>query len=533
MPKDSLKIIANAFVITCDPENRGGRYNLLVRDKHIIEISDSLDLFTSLHPYATVIDASGKLIIPGFVNSHIHSESILLRQRTEDLHYDLWKRDIRLNECSRMLLDPAAHDDILAVYLAAYFSHLKSGTTLVGEYGPAVKERSFIALLQAIDRSDVKSVVALQNWDQIRFVRDLATGRPRCMVSVGNEEDYTVYSFENVVKVAKELGVPLVAQIAEQRDAVEVVRRNFQKPLVAVLSNFQVLQPTTLLVHCNHLTEQEADTLATLSVTPVITARSAMWKQTGYSSLRHFASRSIRLCIGTDWGSVDMMKEMQFLYQLPLLISAVRKLSPLELIRMATINGACALGLASETGSIEAGKKADLTFFALEDIRLPVMSPHSTSEELAKHLVRHLSTENIADVMIDGEFYLRDGKIVTMVEEDIIEGFRKTWEKFFPMAPGVKPMKLPLERQPGEATDQGKGKIIPFVSVSRPPFPPPGGFEEGFTVIEKTPVAADDKNGTANLEAPAPPGAPSEEPGPKPELSKDVKRVFGEDEDFS
>ena len=312
-----------------------------------------------------------------------------------------------------------------------------------------------------------------------------------------------------------------------------MVRRNFQKPLVAVLSNFQVLQPTTLLVHCNHLTEQEADTLAALSVTPVITARSAMWKQTGYSSLRHFRSRGIRLCIGTDWGSVDMMKEMQFLYQLPLLISAVRNLSPLELIRMATINGACALGLASETGSIEAGKKADLTFFALEDIRLPVMSPHSTSEELAKHLVRHLSTENITDVMIDGEFYLRDGKIVTMVEEDIIEGFRKTWEKFFPMAPGVKPMKLPQERQPGEATDQGKAKIIPFVSISRPPFPPPGGFEEGFTVIEKTPVAADDKNGTANLEAPAPPGAPSEEPGPKPELSKDVKRVFGEDEDFS
>ena len=148
MAKDSLKIVANAFVIACDPENRGGRYNLLIRDGRIIEISDSLDLFTSLHPYAAVVDATGKLIIPGFVNAHVHSESILLRERTEELHFALWKRDIRLNDCIRMLQEADAHDDILSLYLTAYFSHLTSGTTLVGEFGPSLNERSFVAQLQ-------------------------------------------------------------------------------------------------------------------------------------------------------------------------------------------------------------------------------------------------------------------------------------------------------------------------------------------------------------------------------------------------
>jgi 5-methylthioadenosine/S-adenosylhomocysteine deaminase len=531
MPRDSLKIIANGFVLTCDPSNRGGRYNLLVRDDRIIEISDSLDLFTSLHPYAMVIDASGKLIIPGFVNAHVHSESILLRERTEALHFELWRPDIRFNECSQRLLDPASHDDILSIYLTAYFSHLKSGTTLVAEYGPPVNERSFIAQLQGVDRTDVKSVVTLQNWDQIRYIRDLAAGRPRSMVSVGAEEEYTVYSFDNAIKAAKELEVPLVAQIAEQRDSVEVVKRNFQKGVLSVLSSFQVLQPATLLVHCNHLTEQEVETIERIPATPVVCARSAMRKQTGYPSLRHFASRNIRLCIGTDWGNVDMMKELQFLDELPLLISGLRGFSSLELLRMATINGAFALGRAMETGSIEAGKKADLTFFALKDVRLPPMTPYATSHELANYLIRNLSTNDITDVMIDGEFYISKGGIVTMLEDDIVEGFQKTWEKFFLVAPAVKPMRPSVGHQAAEA--QSRTKIIPFVSTPRPAVPSPGEFEEGFKVTEKPPVAVNGPKKSINLEAPLSPNASTEKLNPKPELSKDVKRVFGDDEDFS
>ncbi len=532
MGKDSLKIIANGYVITCDPGNRGGRYNLLIRNDRIIEISDSLDLFTSLHPYATVIDASGKLIVPGFVNAHVHSESILLRDRTEDLHFGQWRRDIRLSDCMRMLLEPGAQDDVLSIYLAAYFGHLTSGTTLVGEFGPPFNERSFVAQLQGIDRSDVKVNVALQNWDQIRYIRDLAVGRPRCMVSVGNEEEYTVYSLENVVKAATELGVPMVAQLAEHRESMEAVKKNFQKNLLAVLANYQVLRPTTLLVHCNYLTEQEVEELGKLSATPVVCVRSTMWKQTGYPSLRHLAARDVRLCIGTDWGGVDMLAELRFLDQLPLLVSGVRRLSPLELLRMATINGAFALGFASETGSIEAGKRADLTFLNMEDIRLPVMSPYATSRELAAFLVRHLSSGHITDVMINGEFFVNRGKIVTMLEDDVIGGFRKTWEKFFPMAPPVKSMRIPGERQPAVAGDEGRTKIIPFVAVPRPAVPSPGGFEEGFVVADKASDVDEEVQKTINLEAPTPISEKRETLKPKPELSKEVKRVFGEDEDL-
>jgi 5-methylthioadenosine/S-adenosylhomocysteine deaminase len=529
MASDSLKIVANGYVITCDPGNRGGRYNLLIRDGRILEISDSLDLFTSLHPYATVFDATGKLIIPGFVNAHMHSESVLLRELTDDLHFGLWKRNIHLSDSIAMLNDEANHEDMLSVALAAYFGHLKAGTTLVGEYGPAVKEKGFVALLQAIERSDVKGVVALQNWDQVGYVRDLGPNRPRCMVSLGAEEEYTVYSFENAVRVAKELDIPIVAHVGEQRESVEAVKRNFQRDILSVLSGFTALSPATILVHCNHLSKQEIQMIERLSLAPVVCARSAMCKQTGYPSLRHLTGRNIRLCVGTDWGTVDVLQELKFLDQLPLLLPNIRRASPLELLRMATINGAHALGQASETGSIETGKRADLAFFQMGDVRLPVHSPHATAQELAGFLIRYLGSGDITDVMIDGEFYVTNSQIVTMLEEDIVEGFRKTREKFFPEARGRLPA---TEDLTGDRALQARPKVIPFITQQRPAPAVTEGFEEGFQNREKTPKPVQEEEGAANLEPPVSPNSKADVTNKKPELPKDVKRVFGEDEDF-
>jgi 5-methylthioadenosine/S-adenosylhomocysteine deaminase len=531
MMSDSLKIIANGYVVTCDPGNRGGRYNLLIRGGRIIEISDSLDLFTSLHPYATVIDATDKLILPGFVNAHVHSESILLRELTQDLHFSLWKKNIHLAASTALLNNPENHEDVLSVMLTAYFGHLKAGSTLVGEYGPDVKEPGFAALLQALERSDVKSVVALQNWDQISHVRDLGPNRPRCMVSLGSEEEFTVYSFESAVRVARELDVPIVAHVGEQRESVETVRRNFQKDILAVLSGFNALKPSTLLVHANHLHGRELQTIEQIPLTPVVCARSALYKQTGYPVLRRLMGRTFRLCVGTDWGRIDVLGELQFLDQLPRLVPGMQRLSPLELLRMGTINGAYALGQASDAGSIETGKRADLTFWNVKGLRLPPLSPYAAANELAAFLINYLNTEDITDVMIDGDFYVVNRQCVTMLEDDIIEGLRKTWEKFFPEPPGTRTGAVPSAWSTAESALQARPKVLPFVSPERPAPAIPTGYEEGFPIEGKPLPEGDEDKSTASIGSPEISNDRTEMPTNLPELPKDVKRVFGEDED--
>jgi 5-methylthioadenosine/S-adenosylhomocysteine deaminase len=525
---DSLKIIANAFVLTCDPENRGGRYHILIRDGRIAEISESLEFFASAYPYAMVIDAGNKLVTPGFVNAHFHSESVLLRECTDGVHFGLWRQDDRFRSCHRRLVEQADEDDILPLYLTSYFSHLKSGTTCIGEYGPPTSEKGLVLLTEAIERSGVKGLVALQNWDHIRKARQLKTKRPRFAINLGKEEDYTVYTFENLVRIARELKFPLLAHVAEQREDVESVRRNFQKSVIAVMQYYNALAPNTLLVHLNHITEQEVESVEKTGSTVVLCARSAAYKQTGFPSLRHLCSHNVRLAIGTDWALADMVGEMKFLHDLHLLVHGIRPFDPLELVRMATLNGAYALGLSEETGSIETGKRADLTFFSLAGLHLPAVKQDAVARELADYLVRHLTTKDVSDVMIDGEFCVSQGQTLAMSEEDIVERFRQTRERFYADHQGEK------RRSMADGTIQKgtivKPKILPLIPEARGSVNE--GFLEGFSSSTKAASTFDAVKRRINTQAPPLPSAKEDKPVSKPELSKDVKRVFGEDDEF-
>ncbi|MBM2845071.1 MAG: Amidohydro-rel protein [Bacteroidetes bacterium] len=528
---DSLKIIANAHVITCDPNNRAGRYNLLIRDNRIVEISDKLDLFTSLYPYATVIDASNKLIIPGFVNAHFHSESVLLRARTDDLHCSLWKTDLRTQECIKALIDSLNHDDVRNVYLMSYFSHLKSGTTCVGEFGLPFGDVNFNQMLLAMERTEVKNVVALQNWDQIVRAREVRAGRHRFLVNIGKAEEFTVYGFENLTRAAKELAVPLIAHTGEQRREVEFIRGTFHRTILSVLQDYNVVSPETVFVHLNHLSAQETEALSESDASAVLCARSAAFKRTGYPSLRHLANQRIRFAVGTDWGNVDILEELKFLHQLHFLISGIPPFTPPQLVRMGTINGAHALGLSHETGSIEVGKKADLTFYSLNDMRLPVIPEFADTESLSSLLINHITSRDVSEVMIDGEFYLTNGEVMTMAEEEIVQGFRSTYSKFY----GDDANKIiPSRTSELAGADQRPApKILPFTHAGRASQPPEEGFESGFHVTEEPAPLFEVKSRIMSTQSSPKEEPPKEDtPLPKREQSKETWLTFGEDEEF-
>ena len=512
---DSPTISANGFVLTCDPLNRAGRLSLLLRNGRIQEIARNADAFLMLHPDATVIDASQKLIIPGLVNAHVHAESMLLRERTHGRHAAVWKRDARLQEAGARLTSPEGLDDLRMLYLSAFFSHLKCGTTLVGEFPPAVDEQGLVQILQAIDRSDVRAVVALQNWDQIQQARDLGSSRPHFMISLGREEDYTVYSFEHLLRAAGELGVPILAHAAEQREDMDVVKKNFQKGLMAVLRDFGALRQNTLLVHFNHIPDEDGAFIDEAGAPVAVCPRSAMLKQTGYPALRFLLAGRRRPCLGTDWGDVDMVAEMQFLHQLPLLIPGFPRVPPVEIVKMGTLHGAAALGLASETGSIEVGKRADLTFFTLHTLRAPLPRDIAGAQELADLLLDSLSSRDVSDVMIAGDFYLSRGQILTMSEEDVAAGFRAMRERWFP---GAVPSLSPEELQ--------RTKMVPLMTDAAGGSGP--GFEQGLSPTGPAVVPP-----LAPVVPPPAPSPPAREvrSAALPELSKNVRRVFGDDEE--
>jgi len=81
--------------------------------------------------------------------------------------------------------------------------------------------------------------------------------------------------------------VPLLAHVGEQRGDVELIKKTFQKNILAVLQDFTAFRPDTVFVHLNHLSSQETQSLAEVEASVVICARSAAFKRTGYPALRH------------------------------------------------------------------------------------------------------------------------------------------------------------------------------------------------------------------------------------------------------
>jgi len=510
-------------VLTCDSENRGGRYHLLVRNGCIAEISNDLQSLVRGHPSADIIDATGKLVIPGFVNSHFHGESYLLREVTAGRHFACWPSLRDYTSLRAALLDPAHLDVLGIVYKTAYCAHLKSGTTTVGEFPPPSDGRGLQVILEAIRSTGVSSVVVLQTWDQIEEVRTMSKNRPMFMISLGKEEDFTVYSFESACRTARELKAPLVAHAAEKRSDAETVRGSFHKDVVCLLRDYGALREETLLVHLNHASARDLAAVEEAGGTIVVCARSALEKQTGYPSLRHMDGKRMQLCVGTDWGNTDVLADLQFLRQLPLYFRGMPAFSPLELLRMGTIQGAKALGCSADRGSIEPGKRADLVMYFLDDLRVRSLGAAPGAAELADLFMTSLSSRDVADVMIAGKVLLAHGFLSMAAEQDLLREFRDMRQRLMVQPVPGRP-ESESRRERGGAVRQAS---IPLEIADMPADAEEGGFESGLppppeeAASPVPPVAANDMS--RKME---------ERPVVKPELPKDIRRVFGEEDDL-
>jgi 5-methylthioadenosine/S-adenosylhomocysteine deaminase len=514
-----VRIISNAIVLTCDRFNTCGRYHIAVRDGRIAGLGKRLDDLTALFPDATFIPADGKIIIPGLINAHLHGESLLHEVHTQGLHLQTWVNDPILLEAQRRLLEPAARDDLRVLYRFVSMALVHNGITTVGEFTPPVDEEGFGILLQSMTAAGVKVVPALRNWDSIAAFRAMSGSRPRAFVSIGKESQYNVYSFRSLTEVADEEQLPLLAHVAETREDVEIVRKNFRKAPLTVLKEYGALRHDTLMLHGNYVSDQEGEVLRDTPAPFVLCPRSTAYKQTGYPSLRNLLGRDLCVALGTDWGSCDMLSALGFLADLPLMVSGVTLPAPARLFHMATANAAAALGVAGEVGSIEAGKKADLTFLSPRDSGILLSGREQDPDHIAGLIMHHHNTMAITDVMIDGEFFLEDSSLRTIEEEEAMRDMAGLVERYYP-----------VERRPETRSEAASARVLSLIGLNDEESPTEG-FEEGFSVIGPAHASQQPVQPGKDVSPPEKEEEPRKKIIRQPELSRNVRRVFGDDDE--
>lgn len=419
-------LIKNGYIITMDPERRElEECDVAIKDGRIAEVGENLDKSAD-----KVIDAKRKVVLPGLVNAHTHLAMTLLRGFADDLPLNQW-----LEDKIWPLESNLTEKHVYRGGLLGCLEMIKSGTTCFADQyfymdkvGEAVEESGLRAVLSygIIEKGDPekrkteveKGTELVKNWQ--------GAADNRITTMYGPHAPYTCSPecLDEVRDLAEKYGVGIHIHLSETEKEVEDIEKQYGKRPVEHLDELGLLKPNTLAAHCVWLTDKEIELIKERGVKPVHNPVSNMKLGSGISPVSTMLSSKIPVALGTDGAasnnSLDMLEEVKF----AALLQKIGERDPTALpaqsaLEMATINGAKALELDGEIGSIEVGKKADLIMIDLD-------KPHFTPlHDVVSHLVYSSSGIDVDTVIVDGKILMENRKVQTLKEKEVLEDAQK------------------------------------------------------------------------------------------------------------
>jgi 5-methylthioadenosine/S-adenosylhomocysteine deaminase len=422
---------------------------ILFRNAAILTMNDTLDVVEGsvavehgrivsvgaepAHAFDRVIDAHGAYLLPGFIQTHVHLCQTLFRSYADDMPLLDWLR-------RRVWPMEAAHtpSTLRAATRLAAAELLLSGTTtaltmetvhdtdVVFETLAAVGLRATVgkcmmdfaddvpARLKERTRDSIDESLALrQRWDGAANGRLRAAFAPRFAVSCSRD------LLEGVAALSRDHQVLVHTHASESRDEVDIVRR-----LSGGLSNLEYLAATGLAsdrlcaAHCVWVTDDEQSLLAERRVKVLHCPGSNLKLGSGIAPVVEMRRQGISVSLGADGAAcnnrLDMFDEMRLAAVLQAVRGGPGRLTARDALWMATREGARALGLETEVGSIEPGKRADLILVRRDGAHLaPDADPWST-------LVYAARGTDVLVTMVDGDILVEDGRLIRLDRAEIV-----------------------------------------------------------------------------------------------------------------
>ena len=421
-------LLKNAYIVTMDPNKGVYTHGSLVVNGDRIE-----GVYSGMAPiaeYDEVIDCDGKIVMPGFVNTHVHTSQQLGRGLGDDvnlltwLHERIWPYESSMTE-----------EDSYISTLLCCVEQIKAGCTMFAEPGG-----QFVSgMARAVTEAGVRAKLANSimdcgeglpaNWvhstdeeiartvEDIRNFHNTANGRVQVWFGLrtifNNSDELILRSKEE----ADKYGVGVHMHVAEVRDEVEYLKEKIGVQTVTHLNDLGVLDKNFLAVHTVWLTNDEVEMFRDHQVKVSHNPAAAM-RVLGFAKVPRMLREGICVTIGTDGAPsnnrMDIVDEMW----LTSLIHKGWRLEPdvvkaQEVLAMVTLKGAEALMEEKNCGSLTEGKKADLI----------VINPRSAGmlplHDTVANLVTSMHSDNVESTMCDGRWLMRERKLLTLDEQAI------------------------------------------------------------------------------------------------------------------
>jgi len=374
------------------------------------------------------IDAKGGIIMPGLVNTHTHLPMTLFRGLADDLPLSVWLSEhifpaegkhihpesVRLGTllaCAEMILSGTTaccdgyffEDEVAStVYMSGMRAVLGQG--VIDFPAPGVPNPS----------DNIKHAVAFtEKWQGVS---------PLITPSIFCHSPYTcsAETLKRAKDAAASKGLTFQIHIAETKAELDQMQSDQKTTPVQFLDRIGILDENTLLVHCIWINDDDIETIAKRRTKVSHNPESNMKLSSGVAPVPQLLKADISVGLGTDGcasnNDLDLFQEMDLAAKL----HKVNTLDPTVMdartvVKMATLDGAKAIGLDQSVGSLEAGKEADLIIIDIDKPHLvPMYNPVS-------HIVYTVRGSDVRDVIVSGKFLVKDRSLRTIDLEDTID----------------------------------------------------------------------------------------------------------------
>ena len=431
------KIFRSAFIITMDSERKiWNEASLVVEDGKITEIGPDEKIAAETDA-DEIIDCKGKVLMPGFINTHTHQTLSIIRGVAEDMgtapaYTKSVPQGYQLSEYESYVMALLGACEALkfgSTYIVDMYTNSLSNVKAFDELGiranvcEMVHDMDFSTIYKREYRADEKlgdellekNVMLIERW----------RGHPLIDVCMGLHAPDTCSApfIQKVLREADRQNVKIATHLAQSKGELERVR-NISGGLssVAFYEEQGVLSDRLIAAHCIYVDDRDIGRLkkykVNVSHVPEGNAKGGM-----AAPLKAFLDSDINVTLGTDNGSADMLDAMR----IGLCISRVREdgfsVMPMDFLEMATINGAKAVGRENDLGSLEVGKSADILVLNLRKPHLiPCLNPIGT--------ILHTGIgSDIEKVYVNGKMLVDNGKIVVVDEEKVIREAQEIAER--------------------------------------------------------------------------------------------------------
>jgi 5-methylthioadenosine/S-adenosylhomocysteine deaminase len=433
-------LITNATIVTMDPARRIIEDGIIaVRGDTIAFVGTGAELRTQAMKGfmgKETIDAKGALVLPGFINGHTHVSMTLLRGLHDDVTLDDWLRKY---------IFPAEAKNVTEDFVRwgtrlAAAEQIRSGITTFADmyyFEDAVAEETKAAGMRGVlgetfldfPAPDNKTNAAMLEYTE-KFLKRWQND-PLIHAAAAPHSIYTCSqkTLRDSAALARKYHAPILIHLAEmKKESDDSLKQNGLTP-VQYVEKLGVLGPDVVAAHCIFVDEKDRKILADRQVGCVHNPSSNMMLASGVAPVIEERAAGIAVGLGTDGpagsnNDLDLMEEMDLAAKLQKITKMdPRALGAKSVVEMATIEGARALHMDKEIGSVEVGKKADIILISLDKPNaVPIY-------DIYAQLAYALKGSDVETVVIGGRIVMRNKKLLTLNEPEILAKAREYGKK--------------------------------------------------------------------------------------------------------